>query len=83
MSVQTVARRLEHQQRLLDNSRNKLREAFVDHGMADDEEMDFKLVCRAGLNVSDDQHAEMWRPRPRPRRKRPQRRARRSVEQLH
>ena len=54
-----LLRELEHQQRLLDNSRNELREVFVDHGMADDEEMDFKLVCRAGLNVSDDQHAEM------------------------
>ena len=65
-----LLRELEPQQRLLDNSRNKLREAFVDHGMAEvliplrragsrHEEMDFKLVCRAGLNVSDDQHAEM------------------------
>ena len=54
-----LLRELEHQQRLLDNSRNELREVFVDHGMADDEEMDFKLVCRSGLNVSDDQHAEM------------------------
>ena len=51
---------LEHQQQLLDCSRNKLREVFVDHGMPDDAEMDFKLVSRADLNLSDDQYAEMW-----------------------
>ena len=50
---------LEHQQRLLDNSRNELREVFLEHGMAEDAEMDFKLVCRTELNVSDDDHAEM------------------------
>lgn len=42
------------------DSRNELPEVFVNHGMPTDLEMDFKLVCRSELNVSDEKCAEMW-----------------------
>ena len=32
---------------------------FIEHGMADDAELDFRLIWRAELEVSDDQGAEM------------------------
>ena len=51
---------LEHQQQLLENSRNELAEVFVDHEMPEGSKMDFKLVCRSELNVSDEKCAEMW-----------------------
>ena len=51
---------LEHQQQLLESSRDESPEVFVNHGMPEDSEMDFKLVCRSELNVSDEKCAEMW-----------------------
>ena len=50
---------LERYQKSLDCSREKLHEVFVEHGMVDDAEMDFKLSCKAELNVSDDDDVEM------------------------
>lgn len=55
-----LLRELEHQQQLLENSRNELPAVFVDHGMPEDVDVDFKLVCRSELNVSDEKCAEMW-----------------------
>ena len=50
---------LEHYQQSFDASRDGLREVFIEHGMADDAELDFRLMWRAELEVSDDQGAEM------------------------
>ena len=43
----------------LDPSRDGLRERLVERGMADDAEMELKLVCRAELKVPDDLCVEM------------------------
>ena len=50
---------LEEHQRILDSSSAELRATFVENGMPEDAEIDFKLVRRAGLDLSEDQSAKM------------------------
>lgn len=50
---------LEQVQRLFDDSGAELRAVFADRGMEDDAEMNFRLMCRTELTVSDEQHAGM------------------------
>ena len=50
---------LEDYQRMLYSSMDEVRKAFAGRGISDDAEMEFKLVCRAALNVSDEQCLEM------------------------
>ena len=50
---------LEQHQGILDSSSAELRATFVEDGMSEDAEMDFKLVRRAELDMSEDQSAKM------------------------
>ena len=50
---------LEEHQRILESSPAELRATFVENGMPEDAEMDFKLVRRAELDVSEDLDAKM------------------------
>ena len=50
---------LEEHQRVLDSSSVELRAAFIENGMPEDAAMDFRLVRRAELNVSEDHSAKM------------------------
>ena len=50
---------LEQQQRLLHEQADELRAAFVEIGMAEDAEMEFKLVRKGDLNVSANQVTEL------------------------
>ena len=50
---------LEQHQGILDSSSAELRVTFVEDGMPEDAEMDFKLVRRAELDMSEDQSAKM------------------------
>ena len=50
---------LEQHQRILDSSSAELRATFVEDGMPEDAEMDFKLVRRADLDMSEDQSAKI------------------------
>ena len=51
---------LKQHQRILESSSAELRATFVENGMQEDAEMDFKLVRRAELDISEDQIGEMW-----------------------
>ena len=50
---------LEEHQRILESSPAELRETFVDNGMPEYAEMDFKLVRRAELDLSEDLDAKI------------------------
>ena len=50
---------LEEHQRILDSLSAELRATFVENGMPEDAETNFKLVRRAGLDLSEDQSAKM------------------------
>ena len=50
---------LEQQQRILDEHAGELRAAFAARGLAEDAQMEFKLVRKADLNVSADQVTEL------------------------
>ena len=51
---------LEEHRRILDSSSAELRATFIENGMPEDTEMDFQLVRRAELDVSEDQDTQMW-----------------------
>ena len=50
---------LEEHQRILDSSSAELRATFIENGMPEDAEMDFQLIRRAELDMSQDQSAKM------------------------
>ena len=50
---------LDQCQRTLDSAADELRAVFVDHGMAEDAHMSYKLVRREDLNITEDQNMEI------------------------
>ena len=50
---------LKQYQRMIDGSLEDLRALFVENGMSEDAQIDFKLVRRAELDMSEDQSAKM------------------------
>ena len=59
MLADKLLHELEQQQRLLYEQTDELRTAFVEIGMAEDAQMEFKLVRKGDLSLSTDQVTEL------------------------